>query len=142
MTTIEHSSIIDMRDLADLATTCYEVLVDDADTYDEDERLEAKETLEALAKFMNELGYWDVTADAPEELADEIRAYGDNEPTLISKDYFEEYCEELVRDIGDLPKDLPWYIQNNINWAGIAEDLKVDYNEVELDGEDYLIRSH
>lgn len=144
-TTIEHSDILDLRDLADVAQECIEVLEDDADTYDEDERQEALETLQKLAKFMNELGYWDVKSETPEDweaLESEVRSYGDNEPTLIAKGYFVEYCEELVKDIGDLPTELPYYIQSNIDWKGVADDLKVDYNEVTLDGEDYLIRSH
>lgn len=144
-TTIEHSSVIDVRDLADLAQECIDIVADDADTYDADERAEAQETLDALAKFMNELGYWDIKSKTPddwEELESEIRAYGENEPTLISADYFTEYCEELCKEIGDFPKDLPWYIANHIDWDGVASDIKVDYNEVTLDGEDYLIRSH
>ena len=60
--------------------------------------------------------------------------------TLIHEDYFVEYCREMLDDIGDLPKALPWYIENNIDWKGVAEDLKVDYIEVDFAGENYLIR--
>lgn len=60
--------------------------------------------------------------------------------TLIDKDDFEEYCEDLVSDIGDLPKDLPSYISNNIDWSGIADDLRQDYSEVEFRGTTYLYR--
>lgn len=60
--------------------------------------------------------------------------------TLIDEDDFQDYCEELVSDIGDLPKDLPSYISNNIDWEGVAEDLKVDYTEVEFRGTTYLYR--
>lgn len=59
---------------------------------------------------------------------------------LIDEDDFEEYCEDLVSDIGDLPTDLPSYISNNIDWEGVAEDLKVDYSEVEFRGTNYLFR--
>ena len=60
--------------------------------------------------------------------------------TLIDEDDFEEYCEDLVSDIGDLPKDLPSYISNNIDWSGIADDLRQDYSEVEFRGTTYLYR--
>ena len=60
--------------------------------------------------------------------------------TLIDEDDFQDYCEELVSDIGDLPKDLPSYISNNIDWEGVAEDLKVDYSEVEIRETSYLYR--
>jgi hypothetical protein len=60
--------------------------------------------------------------------------------TLIPEDYFVEYCKDLVSDIGDLPRDLPFYIENNIDWDGVADDLKQDYSEVEFRGETYLYR--
>ena len=80
--------------------------------------------------------------EAINELEDEIDSreweYG---LQLIDEDDFQDYCEELVSDIGDLPKDLPSYIANNIDWEGVAEDLKVDYSEVEFRGINYLYRT-
>jgi hypothetical protein len=60
--------------------------------------------------------------------------------TLIRDSYFAEYAEELVRDIGDLPQDLPSYIENNIDWDGVADDIKVDYTSVDFDGVEYWVR--
>ena len=60
--------------------------------------------------------------------------------TLIHEDYFTEYAEELCREIGDIPNDLPDYIACNIDWDGVAQDLKVDYTEVDFDGQTYLVR--
>lgn len=65
-------------------------------------------------------------------------AYGE---ILISESYFTEYCEELCRDIGDIPKELPWYIANHIDWAGVAREIKMDYMEVDFDGVSYFIRA-
>lgn len=59
---------------------------------------------------------------------------------LIDEDGFQEYCEDLVSDIGDLPKDLPSYISNNIDWSGVADDLRQDYSEVKFRGTTYLYR--
>lgn len=61
--------------------------------------------------------------------------------TFIPEDEFEAYCEELVKDIGDLPKNLPSYIANNIDWEGVADDLRVDYSEVEYQEVTYLFRN-
>lgn len=58
--------------------------------------------------------------------------------TLIRYSYFTEYCQELLEDIGDLPKDFPHYIE--IDWEKTADNLKVDYTEVDYDGVTYLIR--
>ena len=60
--------------------------------------------------------------------------------TLIHEDYFTEYAEELCREIGDIPNDLPDYIACNIDWDGVAQDLKVDYTEIDFDGQTYLVR--
>lgn len=60
---------------------------------------------------------------------------------LIEEDNFTEYCEDLVKDCGELPQELPHYIQDNINWEGVAKDLKVDYSEVNFRGLTYLYRT-
>ena len=60
--------------------------------------------------------------------------------SIIHEIYFEDYCRELVEDIGDLPRNLPAYIENNIDWSGVAHDLKVDYSEAEYDGDTYYFR--
>lgn len=75
--------------------------------------------------------------DLEDEISNSEWGYG---ITLIDEDDFQDYCEDLVSDIGDLPKDLPSYISNNIDWEGVAEDLKVDYSEVDFRGTNYLYR--
>ena len=60
--------------------------------------------------------------------------------TLIHEDYFTEYCKELTHDIGAYDSNLPSYIENNIDWDGVADDLKVDYTDIDFDGETYYIR--
>lgn len=57
---------------------------------------------------------------------------------LIREDYFVEYCQELVSDIGDLPRGIPNYLV--IDWDKTADNLKVDYTEVDFDGTTYLVR--
>ncbi len=59
--------------------------------------------------------------------------------TVIREDYFEEYAKQLVEDIGDLPKDIPSYIE--IDWTATAKNLEADYSTIEWDGENYLVRS-
>ena len=60
---------------------------------------------------------------------------------LIRESYFTEYCEDLCKDIGDIPSELPWYISNHIDWDGVAEEIKADYMEVNFDGVSYFIRA-
>lgn len=60
--------------------------------------------------------------------------------TLIHRNAFVDYCKELLADIGNFPDNMPWYIEHNIDWNGVADDLEVDYFTVDFDGEEYLLR--
>ena len=76
-----------------------------------------------------------------EKLEDEVSSsewgYG---ITFISEDEFEDYCKQFVEDCGYLSKELPFFISSNIDWVGVADDLRVDYLEVEYQGVTYLFR--
>lgn len=77
------------------------------------------------------------------EFCDELENYCSDftyGESVIHEDYFEEYVEEFCRDVGFLPNDIPAFLENNINWEGVADDLKIDYAEVEYRGETYYIR--
>ena len=76
-------------------------------------------------------------------LEDEFKGYCDwrGGETLIRETCFVQYCKDLIDDIGDLPSKLPSYIENNIDWEGVAEDLKADYTSGDYDGVEYLVRS-
>jgi hypothetical protein len=80
--------------------------------------------------------------DELQKLADQCKDCADWEygETLIREDYFVEYCKDLVKDTGDIPSNLPWYIENHIDWDGVADELKVDYMEVDFNGNTYYIR--
>lgn len=82
-----------------------------------------------------------VELKALQALAEEAEGYADDwkyGAALIRESYWVEYCQQLLEDIGDLPRDLPGYIA--IDWDQTAENLKVDYTEVEFDGVTYLVR--
>jgi len=58
--------------------------------------------------------------------------------TLIHRDYFTEYCQDLCEEIGDLPKGIPSYIV--IDWDATADNLLHDYSSLTWDGETYYVR--
>lgn len=58
--------------------------------------------------------------------------------TLIRESYWPTYAKQLVEDVGDLPHNIPHYIV--IDWEATADNLKVDYTEVDFDGVTYLVR--
>ena len=59
---------------------------------------------------------------------------------FIPEDEFEDYCKEFLEECGDIPRELPFCIENNIDWGGVADDLRIDYSEVEFQGTTYLFR--
>jgi hypothetical protein len=74
------------------------------------------------------------------EHADYVTDWEDG-ATLIHSDYFATYIKEMVSDIGDLPSDLPSYIESNIDWEGVADDMKVDYCDVLVNGQTFYVRA-
>lgn len=59
--------------------------------------------------------------------------------TLIHGSYWVEYVQELVSDIGDLPRNIPSYIE--IDWEATARNIAADYSQIDFDGSTYYIRN-
>ena len=76
--------------------------------------------------------------DELENMESEIPEWRHGE-TLIPEDEWIDYVEELCKDIGDVPRESPWYIE--IDWDKTAENIKADYSEIEYRGTTYLYRS-
>jgi hypothetical protein len=90
------------------------------------------------------LNDWD-RGSAGEELAalkalqDEAEGYAPDwhhGTTLIRDSYFNEYMDELLQDIGDIPKDLPSYLTVTVDY----DALQSDYTAVEFSGVTYWVR--
>jgi hypothetical protein len=87
----------------------------------------------------------DFCASTPEDVTEEMRElialrefadeYGSAEGALIRESYFESYVQQLVEDIGDMPRGFPSYIV--IDWEATANNLRHDYSTATLDGVDY-----
>jgi prefoldin subunit 5 len=72
--------------------------------------------------------------DASDEVGDWIHG-----ETLIHEDYWVEYVEEMLKDCGYLPKDIPWWIE--IDMDKTADNVKMDYSELMINGETYYYRA-
>lgn len=101
---------------------------------------------EALSDAIAALSVWDEDngdeLDALKSLAEEASGCSSNwrhGEALIHREYFIQYVEELLQDIGDLPRNLPSYLV--IDWEATAKNIECDYSSVDFDGEEYLIRS-
>lgn len=74
-----------------------------------------------------------------EKLEDEVGSEFEYGVTLIEEDEFEDYCRDLVEECGYISKDFPSWIE--VDWSRTADNMRVDYSEVEYQGETYLFRS-
>lgn len=111
----------------------------------------------ALAEARDKLAEWtgneshDVSPEAEElatleSLLGDMCGYGGDHQwegdwypgSLIRDSYFTEAMQELVSDIGDLPKDIPAYLV--IDWDATATNLQADYSSVEYEGVTYWYR--
>jgi hypothetical protein len=79
------------------------------------------------------------------DILDELRDVGGGDEqwrgdwypvTLIRDSYFTEAMDELLEDIGDLPKNLPSYLQITVDYVA----LKMDYTAVQINGTTYYTR--
>lgn len=77
-----------------------------------------------------------------QELAEEASGYASDwqyGEALIRRSYWVEYVEDMLKDIGDLPQNIPHYIE--IDWQKTADNIEADYTTVDYGGVEYLIRS-
>lgn len=122
------ADVIDVRDLIER----FEELESEYDAFDTPEEIKNWSDLEEFTIL--------------ESILKELESNGGDEQwrgnwypvTLIAESYFTDYCVELLDDCGDLPRDLPSYIA--IDWDVTAENLRVDYSEVEIGGSTYYYR--
>ena len=85
-----------------------------------------EEELEQLFELESELG---MTLEAADQ----------NGAIFIDEDYFEDYARELAYDIGAIDSDSAWPC-THIDWEAAADELRMDYTEVEYEGSTYLVR--
>jgi antirestriction protein len=88
---------------------------------------------------------WDEENEAElkalEALAEEAEGYAPDwryGAALVRDSYFEDYARELLEDCGDIPRNLPHYIE--IDWEATARNIRADYTEVDFDGVSYWVR--
>lgn len=137
-TTLDLSAdIIDIRDIIERFEEIESELLDLADPnsptgYDTEQR-------EYVAELQEE-------HKILEEILEELKGYGGDEQwrgdwypvTLIRDDYFSEHVQDLLADCGELPRDIPSYIE--IDWEATAQNIQADYSSVDIDGETYWYR--
>jgi len=120
-------NIIDSRDVI----ARIDELMDERDDAEELGELEEwkavyEDELVALCAFANEGEYY-VTD----------WSYGE---ALIRYDYFKQYAKEFAHDTGMVGENLEWPLRH-IDWRAAAEELKLDYVELDFNGVPYYARA-
>ncbi len=121
-TIVTSDDVLDSRDIQERIDELADML---ADVEDEDRADYADE--------IDELRIWDELKKATDGAGWE---YG---IVLIRDSYFRQYSQDLAEDIGAIDRNANWPL-THIDWAGAADDLRVDYTGVEIDGADYWYR--
>ena len=111
---MENLTFSDVQDLIDSLEESLEVLT-----------VEQEQQLADLRKFQEQCSEY-----SSDWACDWIQA--------IHEDNWVEYVREMLEDGGDIPKDLPSYIA--IDWQDTADNIAVDYTQIELDGTTYYVR--
>ena len=57
---------------------------------------------------------------------------------LIHENDIDDYLHELLIDCGYIPKGLPSWVE--IDWQATYDNMKEDYNEIELNGNTFYVR--
>lgn len=73
---------------------------------------------------------------------DNFKELSENEPTMIPEIEFEDYARGLAYDCGIISDKNDNWPLNCIDWEEAADQLRMDYNEVEVDGKTYLFRNY
>lgn len=131
MTISNTDDVIDSRDVIERI----EELQGERDSFE----LDGEENPEAWAvqnpDDAEELRVLEALAEECEDYASDWR-HGE---TLVRESYWEDYVQELLEDIGDIPRDLPHYLV--IDWEATARNIAYDYTIVDFGGVDYYIRN-
>lgn len=121
MSDLRGETIIDSRDVIDRIAeleTDRDLALESGEDFDDQDELDA---LIELREQCEECDEWEDGA------------------TLVAWEYWDKYVEDLIIDIGDLPRKIPDYLV--IDWQATAENIAADYTIVSFDGSSYYIRN-
>lgn len=143
----------DLEALQEAVDEAEEAIRDLPDDATEEDRESANDDLAGARKDLQEAEAWaEQNPDDAEEFdklsafLNDMQGYGGDHQWrgdwypgyAIRESHFTDYCEEMVKDVGDLPQNIPGYLA--IDWEKTADNLRVDYTESEFDGVTYLYR--
>lgn len=119
---------IDSRDVEERITELKKLIKESKQakepiTYRTDELAELESLLKLKEQYVNDYG-------------DSSWGFG---AQFIRDSYFEDYAQELADDIGAIDSKQHWPTYH-IDWEAAADELRMDYSEVDFDGVTYQTR--
>ena len=99
-----------------------------------DKESEIQECEFEYERYSEELEELEALKEEIESNSDEGFEYGIQ---LIHENYIDDYLDELLDGCGYIPKDLPSWI--TIDWKATYDNMKEDYNEIELNGNTFYV---
>ena len=119
-------------------------ITNDMDVKDSRDIIERIEELESFIEDnvnenSDDITEWKEELRILAELAEEGENYSPDwefGSQLIHEDYFEQYMDDMLEDIGDIPRNLPCYLTITIDY----DALKMDYTSIDFNGETYFVR--
>jgi hypothetical protein len=126
-------NVVNKQDIEDRLSE----LEDERDSFMEDTGFDE---IEQPAEWEESLATWEAHQPEGQEwrmLTDIIEEIG-HADYLVAEDYFEDYVKEMLQDCGDVPRELPWYVE--IDWEATADNIKGDYGTIEIEGKDWYYR--
>lgn len=149
-----NNSVFDTRDLIEYLETISTELVDIwNDMADEDHQADDINDILGTSGYEFADDVEDLFANFEEVNEDEIKEYENingfcdklsNSPDytygegVIHEDYFTDYCKDMLKECGYIPKDFPSWIE--LDFEATAENMKADYISADYDGSTYYIR--
>jgi hypothetical protein len=126
--------VIDSRDVIERIEELEAIALPIHNVETGEDELDPNVTDDERADAVAELALLKTLAEEAEGYAPDWQ-YGE---MLVRDSYFTDYARELLEDCGDIPKNLPHYIE--IDWDATARNIQQDYTSVEFDGVTYWIR--
>lgn len=115
--------LVEVRDEAEsLRDEMNEDIEGEGESYTPEEAGEVEEIIEAINDLEGEIGEFD------------------DGNTLIPEYEWVEYAQQLAEEIGAVNEEANWP-NNCIDWERAARELAMDYTLVDIDGQDYYVRS-
>jgi len=111
-----------------------------------DDIIDSRDVIERLAELEDMKSEGEALDDTDAHELAALRAFADEAScvsdwedgeTFIRDEHFRDYARELVEECEYIPAELPDWIARNIDWEGVADTLKADYVDYELDGVTY-----